>query len=116
LAFLGLIVFFGLFPLSTTAYAYNHYGSIKEEVCHTIAFSLASIVSFAFLLLFIALCVYQLIKVHDAFYVKTELKGKNKFPRKFSYFLAVGYTTLIIGVPAYAMTFAKNPNIAKWGW
>ena len=76
MVFLGLIAFFGIFPLSTTLYAYKRYGSITQEVCRTVAYSMASIISFAFLLLFIALCVYQLIKVHDAYYVKTELKGK----------------------------------------
>ena len=101
--FIGASAFFGLFPLAITGYAHTHHGGMTEEVCHTIAFNISAIVSFAILLILIALCVYQLIKVHDAYYVKTELK-------------ALGYICLFVGVPGYALTFVKNSSVSIWGW
>ena len=94
-------VLFAVFPFSVTLWSYNNFNGFPANVClGSPPYKVSGIATFALLVGIILLCTWRLVKVHDAYYVKSELK-------------LIGIVTLIFVVPGFALTFV--PSIVQYG-
>ena len=92
-------ILFAVFPLAVTLWSVDNYGGFPSDVCTgNVSFLASNLTLFIIFILMIALCVWRLIRVHDAYYVKTELK-------------LAGVLSVLLIVPGFSLTMIKGISV-----
>ena len=91
----GSCLIVGVFPLAITLYSHHKYSGFPSVVCESAAYKISGVFGYLILLVFMFWCIVSLTKVHDAYFVKTEMK-------------LVLIVNVLLGVPGYILIFVEK--------